>query len=117
MYVEIILAALGVVSTVIGFKYGKRKNAAEAKDIEEGAKSTAIDNEIKLSEYYKKMLDDVAPRYQSRLKEFEQTVAVREKLYKEEIVLLRRKNKILESEIAVKNKRIKELESETRDNG
>jgi hypothetical protein len=107
-----------VVSTVIiaagtGFSswvYARKRNNADTKTVE-------IDNEIKLSNQYKDMLDDLPGRYEQRFKEYdthvkamaaeyEASVQIKEKLLKEEIVLLRRENKILKVQLAEKNREI-----------
>lgn len=95
------------------------------KSMKEDARSKEIDNEIKMSNQYKEMLDDIEPRYQKRLIEFEERVAAneklqqsKEKLLREEINLLRKENRQLRrvideknKELELKNKRILELES------
>lgn len=88
------------------------------KSHKEDARTKTIDNEIKLSNQYKDMLDDIEPRYKKQLIEFEERVKAnerlwssKEKLLKEEITLLRKENKLLKQQVFEKDRRIKELES------
>lgn len=137
---EIILAVGGLISTggaaFFGWLFGRRKAVAEAEVIEANAMTVDIDNEIKLSEYYRSLLDDLKPRYENQLREFEATCKSREqslnkqlhdveaayktkeKLLREEITILRKENRILKAQVAqkdnelsIKTKRIIELES------
>lgn len=85
----------------------------------EDARAKTIANEISLSNQYKDMLDDIAPRFEKRFQEFENQVKAnerlwesKEKLLREEITLMRRENKILKATIIEKDKRIKELEAQ-----
>ena len=93
-----------------GWFFTKRKYAAEALSIEVDVKTKEIDNDIKVSDYYKGLLDDLGGRYESK---FTDIVAVYEKktsILQDEITLLKRKNIILTQENAALRKRIKELE-------
>lgn len=101
--IEIVLALIGVMGSVFAYLFGRKKTTAEIKVIEEGTKTTKIDNEIKMSEYYKEMLDDLSSRYESKYKEVVALYEDRIKLLKSEIVLLRKQNSDLK-------KRVKELE-------
>ncbi|MDZ4147879.1 MAG: hypothetical protein U1C58_06315 [Flavobacteriaceae bacterium] len=119
---DILLAIGGLITTggaaLFGWLFGRRKTAAEAEGLEANAKTTEIDNEIKLSEYYKTLLDDLKPRYEKQFRDFESACQSKEKLLKEEILILRKENRILKAQVAqkdtelkAKTKRILELES------
>lgn len=73
-------------------------------------KAKDIENEIKLSEYYKKMLDDLDDRYEAKFIEFVALYERKEKILKDEIFLLNRKIKDLKAENIALRKRIKEFE-------
>lgn len=109
---EIYVAIAGAISVgfnaFFGWVFFRRKNNADAQSVETSTKTIAIDNEIKLSEYYKGMLDDLKPRYESEFKNYQATVTAKEKLLKEEITLLRRENKILKRQIIDKDRDIKD---------
>lgn len=109
---ELVIAITGAISigfsAFFGWFFGRRKITAEAQTIEAGANAIIIDNEIKVSEYYKNMIDDLNPRYEKRFKEYEATVLAKEQLLKEEITLLRRENKILKRQLLEKDREIKE---------
>jgi len=119
---EILIAIVGFITTgsaaIFGWIFGRRKTTAEAKVIEGKAKTIEIDNDIKSSNHYKEMLDDLKPRYEKQFRDFEAACLSKEKLLREEIVILREENRILkaqvlqkDTELKLKNKRILELES------
>ena len=107
-FVIVTAGAVGAFLTkLVDWVFNKKSN-------KEDVKSKAIDNEIKLSETYKDMLDDLKPRYNAMLREFEETVKAKEKiqlakerLLKEEVALLRKENKMLKQQIAEKDNIIK----------
>jgi hypothetical protein len=108
----VLAAALGAFLTkLIDWVFNKKSH-------KEDARTKLIDNEIKLSNQYKDMLDDIEPRYKKQLFEFEERVKAnerlwssKEKLLREEITLLRKENKLLKQQVLEKDRRIKELES------
>lgn len=115
---EFLVAITGTVSLFgagwVGWFFRRRSERAEAKGKE-------IDNEVKLSEYYKVMLDDLNARYEKKFAEyvemqdrkFSELAAMhesKEKLLHDEITLLHRKNKMLTTENNSYRRRIKELE-------
>lgn len=73
-------------------------------------KSKDIDNEVKLSEYYKTMLDDLNIRYETKYNDIVSLYESKEKVLKDEINLLKRSVKDLKAENIVLRKRINELE-------
>jgi hypothetical protein len=109
---EILIAIAGLItlggSAFFGWFFARRKNSAEAQKVEVGNKAIVIDNEIKLSEYYKGLVDDLKPRYELEFKNYQATVTAKEKLMQEEIALLRRDNKLLKRQVIAKDKEIKE---------
>jgi hypothetical protein len=109
---ELIIALTGLVTIggggFFGWFFARRKYNAESKTLEAGAKTIAIDNEIKLTQYHKDMLDDLKPRYEKEFQDYQKTVLAKEKLLQEEITLLRRENKILKRQVFEKDKEIKE---------
>ncbi len=109
---EILIALAGLItvggSGFFGWFFARRKFTAEAATVEVGNKALIIDNEIKLSEYYKGMIDDLKPRYETEFKNYQATVTAKEKLMQEEISLLKRDNKLLKRQVIAKDKEIKE---------
>lgn len=109
---EILIAIAGLItiggSAFFGWVFARRKYNADALTIEASAKTTVIDNEIKLSEYYKTMIDDLKPRYENEFLSYQATVIAKEKLMQEEISLLRRDNKLLKRQVIAKDREIKE---------
>jgi hypothetical protein len=110
-FLTMIIGGLG------GWIFGRKKNLAEVEDVKARTDTVQIDNEIKLSNYYKDMLDDLKPRYERQLKEFQSACAAKEmlmrekeKLMREKVVLLKQENEILRQHIADRDKRIAELE-------
>lgn len=107
-----------------GWFFRRRYENASAVEKEADAEGKIIDNEIKLADYYKEMLDDLGQRYE---KKFEDVTAAHDKRFAEmeaiwnkkeeilqaEINLLTNKNKMQEKENAALRKRIKELEPAT----
>lgn len=100
-----------------GWFFGRKKNEAEVEDVKAKTDTIQIDNEIKLSNYYKEMLDDLKPRYDKQFKEFQQACLAKEtlmrekeKLMKEKVILLKQENETLRQHIADRDKRIAELE-------
>jgi flagellar basal body-associated protein FliL len=87
---EILTAFAGLITLsgtgYFGWFFGRRKTNAEAK-------SQEIDNDVKLSNHYKEILDDLKGRYENRYKEFE--------------VMMNRKFDMLEEEIKLKDRKIK----------
>lgn len=111
--IVVISAAVGAFLTkLIDWMFNKTSH-------KEDARSKVIDNEIKLSNKYKEMLDDIEPRYKAKLIDFEERVKANEELWKkkeellkEENVLLRKEVRALKVEVKEKNKKIAELLSE-----
>lgn len=104
---ELLIALAGLVSVggsaFFGWVFAKRKSNAEAK-------TTEIENEIKMSDYYKVMLDDLRNRYERKYQDYESLMNSKEKILKEEITMLNRKIKMLKTENSELRKRISELE-------
>ena len=93
---ELILTVTGLISALgtgfIGWFFGRRKTQAEAVSAE-------IDNDVKLSNHYKEILDDLKDRYEKRYKEFEGMMNRKFILLEEEIKLKDRKIKLQQQEI------------------
>ena len=92
-----------------------RGNAAEE------VKGKEIDNEVKLADYYKSMLDDLEVRYDRKYQElgdrhekrYESMSSLyedKERVLRDEIVLLKNKVRMLKTENAELRKRVRELE-------
>lgn len=98
---------IGTIGTFIGAFSGwfftRRSQLAEAKGKE-------LDNEIKLSDYYKEMLDDLSSRYEKKYSEIVNLYESKERILKDEIALLSRKITDLKKENIALRKRVKELE-------
>jgi len=75
------------------FLFARSKYRVEVLQAKENAETTAIENDIKLSGHYKEILDDLKNRYETRFKEFE--------------ALMNQKNKLLEEEIKIKDRKIR----------
>jgi uncharacterized protein HemX len=104
---DLIVTIAGVVSVAasgfFGWFFGRRKTNAEAASAE-------IDNDIKLSGYYKELLDDLAQRYEHKFQDLVKLYESKEKALKEEIASLQRRVKMLKTENTELQRRIKELE-------
>lgn len=80
------------------------------RSVKADVKAKDIDNEVKLAEYYKTMLDDLNLRYEAKYNDIVSLYESKEKVLKDEINLLKRSVKDLKAENLVLRKRIKELE-------
>lgn len=100
-----IISQIVVLLTAIGgtglftFLQTKKKYTIEVLQAKENAETTAIDNDIKLSGHYKEILDDLKTRYESRYKEFEEMMNRKYQLLEEEIKIKDRKIKLQQQEI------------------
>lgn len=92
LFITSILTAIGGTG-YFTFLFAKSKYKVEVLQAKENAETTAIDNDIKLSGHYKEILDDLKARYEIRFKEFED--------------LMNRKNLLLEEEIKIKDRKIR----------
>lgn len=88
-----------------GWFFGRKKQNAEITSAE-------IDNEIKLSDYYKTMLDDLGNRYEQKYKDVVALYESREKLLRDEITMLKNKIKMLRQENISLKRRVGELEKQ-----
>lgn len=105
-----ISAGMGAFFTaLVGWVFNKKSTRADVKNKE-------IDNEVKLAEYYKKMLDDLSGRYEAKYKEIVALYESKEKVLRDEITLLKRANRDLKAENNALRKRLKEAENETNSN-
>jgi len=96
----IIIGIIGAIGGTGFFTYifTKKKYDVEVLQTKENAETTAIDNDIKLSNHYKEILDDLKARYETRYKEFEEAMKRKIDLLEEEIKLRDRKIKLLQNE-------------------
>lgn len=101
-FLEIIINSLaaGGIGGFFGWFFTRKKLNAEAEGEEENTKSKAIDNEIKLSDYYQKMLDDLGARYEAKFLDVEKLYLNKERILKDEINMLKQKVKMLRIENA-----------------
>lgn len=96
---DAIINNIGLLLTTIGgtgfftFLFTKSKYQVDVLQAKENAETTAIDNDVKLSNHYKEILDDLKSRYETRYKEFED--------------LMNRKVDMLEEELKIKDRKIK----------
>lgn len=104
LYIALAAAGGGILTQSANWFFGKKKNNAEVKGKE-------IDNEIKLSEYYIKMLDDLSIRYEKKYKDIVMLYERKERILQDEITLLNRKVKMLKQENNELRRKIKEHES------
>ena len=109
---EIIINSLaaGGLGGFFGWFFTHKKLNAEAEGEEENTKSKMIDNEIKLSDYYQKMLDDLGTRYEEKFQNVEKLYTNKERVLKNEINMLKQKVKMLRIENAELKRRNLELE-------
>jgi len=107
---ELIIAIVGVISTgatgYLSFLFARSKYKQEVEKIKvevlqarEAADTIAIDNDIKLSGHYKEILDDLKSRYEIRYKEFEDLMNRKVLLLEEELKIKDRKIKLQQQEI------------------
>ncbi len=99
-----VLSAGGTAFFTFFFMKSKYKQEVEKLKVEvlqakEGAETTAIDNDIKLSGHYKEILDDLKSRYDARYKEFEEMMNRKIQMLEEELKLKDRKIKLQQQEI------------------
>jgi len=120
---QILLIISGLITTITGtgyftFLFMKSKYKQEVEQLKinvlqakETAETTAIDNDIKLSGHYKEILDDLKARYETRYKEFEDTMNRKVSLHQEELKhfqeVMERKVSLMEEEIKLKDRKIK----------
>ncbi|RWW91868.1 hypothetical protein [Flavobacterium cerinum] len=111
---ELYVAIGGGIGTVLGgfsgWFFRRRYENASAEEKEADAKGKEIDNEIKLSDYYKIMLDDLGTRYDKKFSDIISVYEQKANLQQDEINLLKSKNRMLGQENAALRKRVKELE-------
>lgn len=93
---DLVTALIGLItiggSGYFSWFFTRRKSAAEAT-------STEIDNDVKLSNHYKEILDDLKTRYEERYKEYEELMNRKFYMLEEEIKLKDRKIKLQQQEI------------------
>ncbi|WP_282628805.1 hypothetical protein [Empedobacter sedimenti] len=113
IFVTILGYLLGAGGLVFWF-LERRKFNAEVSAVLESVQASKIDNDVKLSNHYKDILDDLKQRYEDRYQEYEALMQSKEKILKEEISMLNRKIKMLKTENIELRKRIAELEKQTK---
>lgn len=101
---QITLWISSILATITGtgyftFLFTKAKYKVEILQAKENAETTAIDNDIKLSGHYKEILDDLKTRYENRYKEFEDLMNRKMNMLEEELKLKDRKIKLQQQEI------------------
>lgn len=109
-----ILGSAGSAFIAVVFMKSKYRQEIEKMKIEvlqakENAKTTEIENDVKLSDHYRKTLDDLNIRYENRFKEFEDIMKRKVQLLEEENRLMARKNKLQAVEIRELKKENAEL--------
>ena len=113
IFVTILGYLLGAGGLVFWFLERKKFNA-EVSAALESVNTSKIENDVKLSNHYKDILDDLKQRYENRYQEFDALMKSKEKILKEEISMLNRKIKMLKTENAELRKRVVELEKQTK---
>lgn len=104
-----IFTVMGTFATAfVGWFFGRKKTKHEVKALE-------IDNDVKLSKYYKELLEDLEHKYKERLANVEALFSAKEKALGEEIKILKRRIRLLENENKDLRKRNRELEKELKD--
>ncbi|MPT35739.1 MAG: hypothetical protein E2604_11815 [Flavobacterium sp.] len=98
-----------LIAAAIGWFFGRKKLKAEVTGMNAENESKEIDNDIKLSGYYKELLDDLKSRYEIRFQELENRYEIR---FQEFEAMSNRKVQVLESEITMRDRKIKLLERE-----
>lgn len=98
VYITSILTAVGGTG-YFTFLFAKSKYKVEVLQARENAETTAIENDIKLSGHYKEILDDLKSRYEIRYKEFEDLMNRKVLLLEEELKIKDRKIKLQQQEI------------------
>jgi hypothetical protein len=98
IFITSILGAIGGTG-YFTFLFAKSKYKVEVLQAKENAETTAIDNDIKLSGHYKEILDDLKTRYDIKYKEFEELINRKVSLLEEELKLKDRKIKLQQQEI------------------
>lgn len=93
---EMYLALIGVFSAAAtgftGWFFGRKKTQAEVVNAQ-------IDNDIKLSQHYREMLDDLKARYMEQFREFEEMTQQQIKFLQKKIRILQQENKELRGEL------------------
>lgn len=106
---EMYLALIGVFSAAAtgftGWFFGRKKTHAEVVNAQ-------IDNDIKLSQHYREMLDDLKKRYINQYKEFEEMTQKKIDLLNEEIKFKEKKIRILQQENKELRSELKRLKTE-----
>lgn len=96
------------------FLFTRSKYKVDVLQAKENAETTAIENDVKLSNHYKDILDDLQNRYENKYNEFEQMMQRKVQILEEEIKMRDRKIKLLEREIVELKKENKQLKNGTR---
>lgn len=115
---EILMALAGLITSggtgYLGFLFARSKYKQEVERLridviqaKNTADTTAIENDIKLSNHYKEILDDLKARYHTQYKEFEDMMTRKVKLLEEE-------NKLKDRKIKLQQQEILELKKENR---
>ncbi|MDO4224801.1 MAG: hypothetical protein Q4C75_02795 [Bergeyella zoohelcum] len=91
---------------VTGFIFGRKKQRAETQTIEVNNDSIEISNADKIVGMYQKTLDDLQSRYESKFKEITALYEEKIKLMQDEIGILKRTIKQLKEENAILKERL-----------
>ncbi|OWP76527.1 hypothetical protein [Flavobacterium oreochromis] len=113
VFITSIVGAIGSTG-FITFLFTRSKYKIEVLQAKENAETTAIDNDVKLSNHYKDILDDLQKRYENKYHEFENMMSRKVEILEEEIKMRDRKIRLLEREIVElkrENKNLKNAKS------
>lgn len=97
-----------VLTGLAGFIFGKRKLRAETETIEVNNDTIEISNADKIVGMYQKTLDDLQVRYEGKFKEITALYEEKIKLMQDEIGILKRTIKQLKEENAILRQRLKD---------
>nr|DAU74044.1 MAG TPA: YtxH-like protein [Caudoviricetes sp.] len=97
-----------ILSGVAGFLFGRKKQKAEVEALEVNTDTIEIANADKIIAMYQKTLDDLQVRYEAKFKEITALYEEKIKLMQDEITILKRSIKQLKEENAMLRERLKE---------
>lgn len=97
-----------ILTGLAGFIFGRRKQNAETETIEVNNDTIEISNADKIVGMYQKTLDDLQTRYEAKFKEITALYEEKIKLMQDEIGVLKRTIKQLKEENALLRQRLKD---------
>lgn len=98
-----------ILTGIVGFIFGKRKQKAEVESIEANTDTIEIDNASKVINIYKASLDDLEERCKKKYLSITELYDEKIKLLEDEIVILRRTISQLKDENQLLRKRLNSI--------